>query len=262
MALIPLQYRLDGPRHAPVVLLVPPFGTTMSVWDAQLPALTRDHQVLRINHRGHGFSPAPEGPYTIADMALDVLRVLEERGFPRVSAVGAGFGSSLLVWIAANSPRTLDRLALLAAAPRTPPSHHWGRIAAKVRSGGLAAVADEVALPWFTPDMLEDRPEDVERFEEALGRLDPGAFASVCDAVAAMDQRNLVAAVRAPTLVVTGAHDPLLPPGHGRRLADGIVDSRFEVVAGAAHLVGVERPEPVNELVTEHLTRWRPGSVV
>ncbi|MFV2198267.1 alpha/beta fold hydrolase [Nocardiopsis sp. LOL_012] len=253
MALVPLQYRLDGPRHAPVVLLVPPFGTTMSVWDPQLPALTGQRRVLRIDHRGHGVSPAPKGPYTVEELALDVLHLLEEHGFSRVCAVGAGLGASLLVWIAANAPRTLDRLVLVTAAPRTPESHDWGRVASEVRASGTAAVAEEVVLPWFTPGMAERRPEVVEGFTEGIGALDSGAFASICDAVADMDQRHLVSAVRSPTLVVSAAHDPLLPPGHGRRLADGIGDSRFEVVDGAAHLVGVERPERVSELLAEHL---------
>jgi 3-oxoadipate enol-lactonase len=253
MALIPLQYRLDGPRHAPVVLLVPPFGTRMSVWEPQLPELTRDHQVLRINHRGHGFSPAPEGPYSVEDMALDVLGVLEDRGFTRVSAVGAGFGAALLVWIAANSPRTLERLVLLGAAPRTPRPHRWDRVAARVRESGIESVAAEVVLPWFTPDMAEHDPDVIARFTEDLTRTDPVAFAAICDAIAGMDQRHLAAAVRAPTLVVSAAHDSLVPPGHGRRLADGIADTRFEVVSGAAHLLGVERADRVNELLVDHL---------
>ncbi|XKK41528.1 alpha/beta fold hydrolase [Nocardiopsis sp. ARC36] len=255
MALIPLQYRIDGPRHAPVVLLVPPFGTTMSVWEPQMPELTRDLQVLRVNHRGHGSSPAPAGPCTVADLALDLLGVLEDRGFSRVSAVGAGLGSALLVWIAANSPRSLDRLALLAAAPRTPAVHRWDRIASRVREAGLESVAADVVRPWFTPDMAEDRPEVVARFTEDFARLDPGGYASVCDAVAKLDQRHLAADVRVPTLVVSAAHDPLLPPGHGRRLADGLPDARFEVVPGAAHLLGVERADRVNELLLEHIVR-------
>lgn len=255
MAVIPLQYRLDGPRQAPVVLLVPPFGTTMSVWEPQMPELTRDRQVLRVNHRGHGSSPAPAGPYTISELALDLLGLLEDRGFTRVSAVGAGLGASLLVWIAANSPRSLDRLALLAAAPRTPVAHRWDRIASRVREVGLESVVGDVVQPWFTPDMHEDRPEVVARFSEDFGRIDPGGFASVCDAVAKLDQRHLAAAVRAPTLIASAAHDPLLPPGHGRRLADGLVDARFEVVGGAAHLLGVERADHVNELLVEHLIR-------
>lgn len=253
MALIPLQYRLDGPKHAPVVLLIPPFGTKMSVWEPQIPELTRNRQVLRINHRGHGFSPAPEGPYSIESLALDVLGVLEDLGFGRVSAVGAGFGASLLLWIAANSPRTLDRLALLAAAPRTPPSQRWDQIAARVRSGGMEAVTADVVLPWFTPEFSDERPDVVARFTEDFDGLDSVGYASICEMVATMDQRHLVSDVRVPTMVISAAHDALLPAGHGRRLADGIDGARFEVVSGAAHLLGVERADRVNELLVEHV---------
>ncbi|WP_017572964.1 alpha/beta fold hydrolase [Nocardiopsis halotolerans] len=250
-----LQYRFDGPGHAPVVLLLPPLGTTMSVWEPQLSELTRDHRVLRVNHRGHGSSPAPEGPYTVEELALDLLGLLESEGLTRVSAVGAGLGGALLVWIAANSPRTLERLALLAPAPRTPRTHRWDLLASRVRGGGLEAVAAEVVRPWFTPDMGEEHPEVVARLTEEFGGLDPDGFASVCDALARMDQRHLVASVRVPTLVASAAHDPLLPPGHGCRLADGIPAARFEVVPGAAHLLGVERADRVNELLVEHLAR-------
>lgn len=253
--MIELQYRLDGPRHAPVVLLVPPLGTTMSVWEPQMPELTRDRRVLRVNHRGHGSSPAPAGPYTVEELALDLLAVLEAQGLSRVSAVGAGLSGSLLVWIAANSPRVLDRLVLLAATPRTPHTHQWDRVASRVRAAGLEAVAADVVRPWFTPGMGEKRPEVVARFTEDFVRLDPEGFASMCEAVAAMDQRRLAPSVKAPTLVASAAHDPLLPPGHGRRLADGIADARFEVVPGAAHLLGVERADRVNELLAGHLAR-------
>ncbi|MBR8740891.1 alpha/beta fold hydrolase [Nocardiopsis sp. MG754419] len=253
MALIPLQYRLEGPGHAPVVLLVPPFGTKMSVWEPQIPELTRNRRVLRINHRGHGLSPAPEGPYTVEDLALDVLGLLEDLGFSRVSAVGAGFGASLLLWIAANSPRTLDRIALMAATPRTPPMHRWGRIASRVRAGGMETVTADVVLPWFTPDLTYGRPEIAARFTADFDGIDPVGYASICDAVDAMDQRHLVSGVRVPTTVVSAAHDPLLPPGHGRRLADGIAGARFEVVSGAAHLLGVERADRVNDLLVGHV---------
>ncbi|MFD6948710.1 3-oxoadipate enol-lactonase [Nocardiopsis sp. TSRI0078] len=255
MTLIALQHRFDGPAHAPVVLLVPPVGTTMSVWEPQMPELTRTRRVLRVNHRGHGSSPAPPGPYTVEELALDLLGLLDSQGLTRVSAVGAGFGGSLLLWIAANSPRTLDRLALLSAASRTPRTHRWGHVASRVRASGLDSVAADVVRPWFTPDMGEQRPEVAARFTEDFGGLDPDGFASVCDAIAGMDQRHLVASVRVPTLVASAAHDPLLPPGYGRRLADGISGSRFEVVPGAAHLLGVERADRVNELLVEHVVR-------
>lgn len=254
MPVNPLQYRLDGPSHAPVVLLVPPFGARMSVWEPQMPELTRSHRVLRIDHRGHGGSAAPPGPYRIEDLALDLLSVLDAEGITRVSAVGASLSSSLLVWIAVNSPRTIDRLALLAPAPRTPRIHGWGRIAERARNAGMEAVTADVVLPWFTPDMYEQSIEVATALADDVAGLDPEGFASVCEAVVDMDQRSLFPEIKAPTLVVSAAHDPLLPPGHGRRLADGIADVRFEIVPGAAHLLGVERPDRVNELLLEHIT--------
>lgn len=253
MPVNPLQYRLDGPRHAPVVLLVPPFGARMSVWEPQMPELTGGHRVLRVDHRGHGASHSPEGPHRIEDLALDLLGVLDAEGITRVSAVGAGLSSSLLVWIAVNSPRTIDRMALLAPAARTPHTHRWDRIAARARTAGMQAVTADVVLPWFTPDMYEERPGVATALADDVAGLDPEAFASVCEAVVDMDQRRLIPEVRVPTLVASAAHDPLLPPGHGRRLADGLADVRFEVVPGAAHLLGVERADRVNELLVEHL---------
>lgn len=253
MSVNPLQYRLDGPSHAPVVLLVPPFGTRMSVWEPQIPVLARNRRVLRVDHRGHGGSAAPPGPYRIEDLALDLLSVLDTEGITRVAAVGAGLSSSLLVWVAVNSPRTIDRLALLAPAPRTPRTHGWGRIAERARTAGMEAVTADVALPWFTPDMYEQRAEVATALADDVADLDPDGFASVCEAVVDMDQRTLLPEIKASTLVISAAHDPLLPPGHGRRLADGIADARFETVPGAAHLLGVERPDRVNELLREHI---------
>ena len=173
MSVNPLQYRLDGPSHAPVVLLVPPFGARMSVWEPQMPELTRNHRVLRIDHRGHGGSAAPPGPYRIEDLALDLLSVLDTEGITRVSAVGAGLSSSLLVWIAVNSPRTIDRLVLLAPAPRTPRIHGWDRIAERARTAGMEAVTADVVLPWFTPDMYEQNAEVATALADDVAGLDP-----------------------------------------------------------------------------------------
>src|SRR5699024_11720731 len=99
--------------------------------------------------------------------------------------------------------------------PRTPSVHGWDRIAARARGSGVDAVTSEVVLSWFTPDMYEERPEAAARFIEDFGGIDPEGFASVYEAVAQMDQRHLVSVLRLPTLVVSAAPDPLLPPGHG-----------------------------------------------
>lgn len=255
MTRVPLQHRFDGPRHAPTVLLVPEFGATWSMWEPQMPELTRTSRVLRINHRGHGTSPAPEGAYTVAELGEDILALLDRLGVERLSIVGFGLGGMLATWIASNAADRVNRIALVAATPRTPTAHRWRDIGTRVREGGMASVSSEVIASWFTPPWSEERPDIVARMVEEFEAVEAAGYSGCCDAIADQDQRGVLARVRAPAVVMSAAHDPFLPPGHGRQLANGIPGARFEVVARAAHMMGIERPERVNELLMGHVAR-------
>ncbi|MFC3998287.1 alpha/beta fold hydrolase [Nocardiopsis sediminis] len=255
MAVVPLQYRIDGPGNARAVLLLPPPGAKWSVWEPQMPELTRSMRVLRVNLRGHGASPAPGGPYTIDDMGADLVTLLDSCGLDRISVVGSGFGGALATWLAAAVPGRVRRLAYIACSAGTPRTFDSGALAERVRRDGMAAVSGQVTTAWFTPAFAERRPDVVRRMAEEFEGVTAEGYAGYCGAITGLDQRRVLAAVRAPALVVSAAHDPLLPPGHGRRLANAIAGARFEVVAGAAHLAGIERSDRVNELLMEHVAR-------
>ncbi|PSK99479.1 3-oxoadipate enol-lactonase [Murinocardiopsis flavida] len=253
MTVVPLQYRFDGPRHAPVAVLLPTIGTRWSVWEPQMPELTRGARVLRVDLRGHGKSPAPAGRYAADDLAADLFALFDRAGVDRYSLVGLGFGAMLASRVAAMEPRRVRRVALLAGTARVSQVRRVRRIAAAARAEGTAAVAPEATLPWFTPDFRDRRPDVVARFVREFGETDPGGFAALCETAAGLDQRRLLARVPGPVLVVSAAHDPFLPPGHGRRLAAALPRARFEVVAGAAHLLTVERAARVNDLLVRYL---------
>src|SRR5690625_1109735 len=218
-----------------------------------MPERPRELRVLRVNHRGHGSSPAPEGDYTIDELGAELAALIDEFGLERLSVVGAGVGGMLATWLAAALPRRVGRLAYVAGTATVPRMGPWQRFAARARGAGMAAVVDEATRSWFTPGFADYRPDVVKRVAEEFTEVEVSGFAGWCAAVAGLDQRLLLARVRAPALVVSAAHDPMLPPGHGRRLARGIPGARLETVSGAAHLAGIERADRVNELLTEHL---------
>lgn len=254
MAVVPLQYRFDGPPEGPVVLLLPPFGAKWTVWEPQMPELTRSLRVLRVNHRGHGASPAPPGRAAVDDLGADVSALLDGLGLGPVRVVGAGMGgAAVATWLAVRHPERVHRLAYVSGAARLPRAVEWRHLAARARAEGMGAVRAAVTLSWFTPGFAEERPDVVGRVGEELAGVDPAGFAACWEAVAGADQFPEIARIRAPALVVAGAHDAMLPPGHGRRLAAGISGARFERVRGAAHLAGVERPDRVNELLLAHV---------
>jgi len=78
-------------------------------------------------------------------------------------------------------------------------------------------------------------------------------YASCCEALAELDLVEGLPRITAPTLVISGADDPALPPGHGRLIADSVPGARFEVVGQAAHLGSFEQAERFTQLIIEHL---------
>ncbi|GAA1847951.1 3-oxoadipate enol-lactonase [Asanoa iriomotensis] len=243
-----LAYEAVGPASAPVVVLGSSLGTTRAMWAPQVASLSADFRVVAYDHRGHGASPVPPGPYAIEDLGRDVLGLLDHLGLDRVHYAGLSLGGMVGMWLAAHAPDRIDRLALLCTSAHLPPASGWHDRAATVRSAGMAAIADAVVARWFTPVFPAD---DAAAFSKALVAIDPDGYASCCEAIAAMDLRPVLGWITAPTLVIAGDADPATPPAHAQTIVDG-VGAAMVVIPGAAHLANVERPDHVTGLLQDH----------
>jgi pimeloyl-ACP methyl ester carboxylesterase len=107
-----LGSRLDGADDAPPVVLSGALGTTTSMWRAQLPALTPSYRVLRHDLPGHGDSPLPAGPVTVAGIGAAVLGLLDDLGVARVCFCGISLGGMVGMWLGAHAPERIERLVL------------------------------------------------------------------------------------------------------------------------------------------------------
>jgi 3-oxoadipate enol-lactonase len=249
-----------GRDDAPVVVLGGSLGTTLDMWDPQVPALSASHRVIRFEHRGHGGSPVPTGPYTIDELGADVLTMLDRLDLPRVSYCGLSIGGMVGQWLAITAPERIDRLVLLCTAPYLPPASAWHERAAAVREAGTTeVVADAVLGRWFTPAYTGSHPDIVARYRTMISGIDPEGYAGCCEAIATMDLRAGLPGITAPTLVVAGRQDPSIPAEHGEAIAAAVPGARLEILDPAAHLASVERADAVTALIAEHLTGTRPG---
>jgi 3-oxoadipate enol-lactonase len=251
---VKLHHALDGALDGPALLLGGSLGTTLEMWEPQLTALAPIAQLVRFDHRGHGRSPVPAGPYRIDDLGRDVLRLMDDLQLERASYCGLSIGGMVGQWLAINAPERLDRLILICTAAFLAPADPWLERAATVRSAGTPEViADAVVTRWFTAPFAETHPDTVARHRAMIAATDPGGYAACCEAIAAMDLRAGLPSVRAPALVLSGAQDPSIPPSHSRIIADAIPGSRYELLDPAAHLATVERADAVNELLAGFL---------
>jgi 3-oxoadipate enol-lactonase len=223
------------------------------MWDDPLPRLKEGFRVLRYDQRGHGRSPAPPGPYTIADLAGDALELLDRLGLERVSFCGVSLGGMTGMWLALNAPERLDRLALCCTSAYLPPRENWADRAATVRARGMEAVAEAALERWFTPALVERRPDAVERARRALLGVSAEGYAGCCEAIATHDLRAEVGSIRVPTLVLAAADDPATPPEHGRLIAEAVEGARLVVLERGRHLVAVEQPDEFARTVLAHL---------
>ncbi|HZL55059.1 MAG TPA: 3-oxoadipate enol-lactonase [Solirubrobacteraceae bacterium] len=249
-----LNHLLSGPEETPVLVLGSSLGTTLSMWDPELEALGRRHRLLRFDHRGHGGSPAPPGPWEIADLGRDVLELLDSLGLARVSYAGVSLGGMVGMWLAANAPERIERLVIVCSSAHLPPAQAWAqRAEAVIAAGSVGAVSATVLERWFTPAFAKERPEVMSWMDAMLRACPPVGYAGCCGVIERLDLRDQLSAITAPTLVIAAAEDPSTPPEHSELIAAAIPAAALEVLEHGAHLVAVERPDEVSALIDRHL---------
>ena len=239
LADVRLHYRLDGERGAPPLVLSNSLGTDFAMWEAQMPTLSERFRVLRYDTRGHGQSSVPPGPYAIAQLGRDVVALLDHLELDRITFCGLSLGGMTGMWLGVHAPERLQRLVLANTAPRMAPSTLWNDRIAKVNAGGMAAISEAVLARWFTAEFKLREPAQVGALQAMMERTPAAGYVGCCAAIRDMDQREAVAAIAMPTLVIAGTQDAATPPADGRFLAETISDARY-VELPAAHLSNIE----------------------
>jgi 3-oxoadipate enol-lactonase len=249
---VALNHRVEGPAEAPVLVLLNSLGTDLGMWEPQAAALRDEYRLVRLDTRGHGGSPVPDGPWTLADLGGDVLALLDSLGIAKASFAGVSLGGSTAVWLAAHAPERVEYAIPCFTAAWFGGPDPWTARAEIVRAKGVDAVADAVLERWFTP---QADPDLVARMRVMIVATPPEGYASATEVVAHLDLRPDLARITAPTLVVSGSEDPACPPDVGRALAAGIPGAEFVEIEGAAHLGNLERPDAVTDLLRTRLPK-------
>ncbi len=258
---VDVHHEVAGPPDGPVVVLAGSLGSDLRMWDPQVePLVAAGFRVVRYDHRGHGRSPAPSGPYTLAELGGDLLALLDELGPARVSLVGLSLGGMTGMWLAEHHPERLDRMVLCCTSAELGPKQMWVDRARAARESGMDSLADAAVARWLTHAGRAANPALSAWLHEMVAGQDAEGYASCCTAIETMTIADALGSITTPTLVIAGAADQATPPEHGRRIATAIPGARLEIVDGAAHLGNVERPAEFTALILGHLrTRHAAG---
>jgi pimeloyl-ACP methyl ester carboxylesterase len=267
-----LQVVEHGPRQAPPIVLIHCYTCALDWWDRMIPLLERDHRVVAIDLLGHGGSEKPGSGYTPENQAKVVAEALERLGVRDATVVGHSLGGSVGVALAEQSPRLVERLAIL----DMPPDNTYGDLGLIASLGfqpvlGQAlwrikpdfSVRDGLAVA-FAPgfDVPDAFVEGVKRMTYTAYDDSPGGNDDFLDEKS-LDLR--IKEIGKPLMVLMGAEEQIVDdPQRALDQYAGSVPAETHLIAGAGHSPNVEKPRQTAALVLEFAngTQKRVGSSV
>lgn len=252
-----LNYRFDGPDDLPVLVLSNSLGTSLGMWDAQVPAFTDHFRVLRYDTRGHGGSSITPGSYSIEQLGHDVLAMVDSLGIDRFAFCGLSMGGLIGQWIGIHAGERLTRLVICNTGAKIGTDQVWNDRIETVLNGGERAMhnmRDASIARWFTPAFAKEQPAQVARITQMIAETSPQGYAANCAAVRDADFREQLERIKVPTLVVCGSRDPVTTPEHGRFIQAQIANAEL-LELEAAHLSCVEAGDAFTQPVLDFLRR-------
>jgi 3-oxoadipate enol-lactonase len=240
-----IHYDLGGPIDAPVLVFSNSLGETLSMWDPQTPVLQKQFRVLRYDTRGHGQSSVTPGPYTIEQLARDVLALLDELHIDRVYFCGLSMGGQTGMWLALNAADRFHKLVLCNTAAKIGTPEIWNPRIEAIRKGGMKSISTGVMERWFSAEYRAKSPDVIASTKLVFEGANPEGYVANCAAIRDFDARDAIAGIKIPTLVIAGTHDVATTPAEGHYLADHIPGARY-VELSAAHLSNIENRDRFN----------------
>jgi len=252
-----LRVALQGRDDGVPVVLSHALGLDLSMWDGFAKGLGETHPLLRYDHRGHGGSAVPPGPYTLDALVDDAARLIVEWGRGPVVFVGLSMGGMVGQGLAIRHPQLVRGLVLANTAARYPEAAQatWTQRITAVEQGGMAAVADMVVERYLHADFCAEQPAFAQALRDTLLRCDPAGYVASCRAVAAVDWLDALASIKLPTLVIAGERDLGATPAMAQQISERIPGARLEVMKDASHLSVAEQPEAFADLVRSFLKK-------
>ena len=284
---IQLAYDRFGDPQGQPLLLIMGLGTQMIAWDEAFcgQLAERGYHVIRFDNRDIGQSthlstaPVPDVgkllmqalggqpidpasvPYTLADMALDTVGLLDALGIQNAHIVGASMGGAIAQEIAMRYPRrvrTLVSIMSTSGAPGLPPPQPEAMQVLMTPTppdrAGYLARAQKVAKILRPGSYPEEEARDLERAERAFERgLNPAGYVrQLAGILASGSRRERLGAVRTPTLVIHGEDDPLVPIECGRDVARHVPGARMLTIPRMGHALPRAAWPAIIDAIAEH----------
>ena len=250
----PIHFEVEGAADKPVLMFCNSLGTTLHMWDGQMPAVTRHFRIVRYDRRGHGKSGVPAGPYSMEMLGRDALAVLNAANVHKAHWCGLSMGGMVGMWMGANAPQRINRLILSNTSAYFENKQIWNDRIAVVKEKGLGAIMQGTLERWFTKDFREREPKTMQWMTDMFLATRPEGYIARGEAVRDMDHREIIKSIKAPTMVIAGKQDAGTTPEMGEYVQKNIPGASLTLF-DAAHIANIECGNAYTDPVLDFLKK-------
>ena len=243
------------------MILIRGLSSNADHWYAQVPDLSKHYRVITFDNRGIGRSSDPGGTFTIRDMAADVAALMDALGIERAHVMGLSMGGMIAQELAIQHPQRVKGLILAV-------THCGGKQQVKATDEVMETIQRmtiddsmeariKAAAVFFAPQTLSENIAVIQEYATVSMKHPAGGeiLQRQLNAIQGHDAFDRLHLIQAPTLVLTGAQDVLIPPENSKILADHIPNAEYIVIKGGGHQILIEQPEACNRAMIDFLQK-------
>ena len=219
--------------------------------------LTRHFKVLRFDTRGHGHSSAPAGPYSLDELARDVLDLFQALDIKQTHWLGLSMGGMIGQTLILQHPQLFSSLVLADTTSKRPENAQqmWGQRIAQAKNQGMAAMVESTLQRWFSDEFRERQPVIIQKVAQGIETTSIDGFTGCCEAISHINTFDRLSEISCPTLIMVGEHDHGTPPEMARAMKEQMPKAIFHVIPNAGHISNIEQSDIFNQHLLDFYTQ-------
>ncbi|CAM3929121.1 3-oxoadipate enol-lactonase [Pedobacter westerhofensis] len=248
-----------GPRGGTPVVFLHGVGLDLTSWSDQIEKLHHEFDVIAFDFPAHGLSKPLEGELTFVKFANVLFQLIEELSLGPVHLVGISFGGMVAQTAAGMRPDLVRSIALLGSACDFAENVRGilRERAEFVKNQGMLPLLPISLERYFTADFHQKRPDVIDRIKKLIYQQDPLVHAAMWNMISILDTKRELQEISLPALIIVGSEDTSTPVAAAQDLAEALRTELLHVVPNVSHMLNLEAPEAINNLLLDFLRSHR-----
>ena len=252
---IDTYYEVHGKEGLPWLVLSHSLACSARMWDEQIAAFKDRYRILAYDTRGHGQTEAPDGIYTLEQLADDLKALLDGLRISRAHYCGLSMGGMIGQTFALMYPGIFTTLVLADTTSRIPAeaAATWQDRIRIAQEKGMKPLVEPTLARWFTEPYRKAAPPAMQRIGALIGTTPVAGYVGCCHAIPKINLTARLKEIRAPILIIVGEDDPGTPVAMSKEIHENAPGSKLVVLPKAAHLSNIEQSAAFNRALEEFL---------